>query len=171
MGIKISDHEQTIRILTIERPPVNALNEKEIEALINAVKEAMLSPHIKAVVITGAGKVFVAGADMDKLAIADQHTSREMADGVKALHLEMREGPKPIIAAINGMAAGGGLELAMACDIRIANKTSHMGLPEVTLGVLPGAGGTQMLPRLIGLGKSLELMLQGNIITAAKASG
>ena len=119
MTINITDHENTIRILTIDRPPVNALNEKEVGALFCAVKEAMQDACIRAVIITGAGKVFVAGADVDKLADAGEKEARQMAEGVKALHREMRRGPKPVIAAINGMAAGGGLELAMACDIRI----------------------------------------------------
>ena len=169
MTINITDHETSIRILTIDRPPVNALNESEVEALFFAVKEAMQDACIRAVIITGAGKVFVAGADVDKLFDAGEKEARQMAEGVKALHREMRGGPKPVIAAINGMAAGGGLELAMACDIRIADVKARMGLPEVTLGVLPGAGGTQLLPRLTGLGKALELMLQGHIITASQA--
>lgn len=169
MSIKTFDHKQSIRILTINRPPVNALNEEEVDALLESVKGAMRDPRIKAVILTGAGKVFVAGADIDKLAAADKQAAREIVAGVKALHQEIRKGPKPVIAAINGMAAGGGLELAMACDIRIADKESRMGLPEVTLGVLPGAGGTQMLPRLIGLGKASLLMLQGSIITATEA--
>lgn len=169
MSIKISDYKQQIRVMTIERPPVNALNEQEVAALSRAVKLAMQDSKVRAVIITGAGKIFVAGADVDKLACADKTEARKMAAGIKALHREMREGAKPVIAAINGMAAGGGLELAMACDIRIADKKARLGLPEVTLGVLPGAGGTQLLPRMIGLGKALELMLQGSIITAADA--
>jgi enoyl-CoA hydratase/carnithine racemase len=169
MSVKISEPEQAIRVLTIDRPPVNALNEEVVDMLSTAVNEAIQDQHIKAVIITGSGKVFVAGADVEKLAAADKGAAREIVAGVKALHRMLRTGPKPVIAAINGMAAGGGLELAMACDIRIADKDSLMGLPEVTLGVLPGAGGTQMLPRLVGLGKSLELMLQGRIVTADEA--
>ena len=169
MAINTFDFEEIIRVLTIDRPPVNALNEDEVEALLQATRAAMNDPQVRVVVITGTGKVFVGGADMDRLASADEEIARSMVLGVKALHSELRAGPKPVIAALNGMAAGGGLELAMACDIRIAAKEARMGLPEVTLGVLPGAGGTQMLPRLVGVGKAMEMMLSGRIISAEEA--
>jgi len=169
MAIKMSNTDGMVRVLTIDRPPVNALNEEEVDGLSRAVESALGDPGVRALVITGAGRVFVGGADLDRLASADKDTGREMVRGIKALHEMLRKGTKPVIAAINGMAAGGGLELAMACDIRIADEKARMGLPEVGLGVLPGAGGTQMLPRLVGLGKALEMMLSGNIITAQEA--
>jgi enoyl-CoA hydratase/carnithine racemase len=169
MSIQASDPIKKVRLLTIDRPPVNALNGEMVDELTEAVLSAMGDPRVKAMVITGSGKVFVAGADLDRLGDADETAARLMVTGVKRLHRELRKGPKPVIAAMNGAALGGGLELAMACDIRIADKKAGMGLPEVTLGVLPGAGGTQMLPRLIGLGKALELMLSGKIISADEA--
>jgi enoyl-CoA hydratase len=122
------------------------------------------------VVITGAGeKAFAAGADLEELQGCDTAAGRILVTRVKGVMDKLRRGPKPVIAAINGLAAGGGLELAMSCDIRIADKITGLGLPEVTLGVLPGAGGTQMLPRLIGMGRALEMMLTGKIISADQA--
>lgn len=158
-----------IRILTIDRPPVNALNDETVSELREAVKSAMEDKEIRVLVITGSKEIFVAGADLEVLAKADQDIAREVVSRVKFLHHEIQSGPKPVLAAINGVAAGGGLELAMACDVRIADKNARLGLPEVTLGVMPGAGGTQMLPRLIGIGKALELMLSGTVITADEA--
>ncbi len=169
MSINVTDHDNGIRILTIDRPPVNALNEETVQALLDNVVESASDPHIRAIIITGEGKFFVAGADVDKLLEADSGKACDIVRGVKALHQKMRSAPQPVIAAINGLAAGGGLELAMACDIRIAAQSAGMGLPEVTLGVLPGAGGTQMLPRLIGMGKAMELMFTGRIISASQA--
>ncbi len=169
MNVNIENPVSGVRVLTIDRPPVNALNEEIVDELRDAVKAAMLDGRVRVLVITGAGKIFVAGADLDRLLAADMDAGRKMADGVKGLHREMRQGGKPVIAAINGMAAGGGLELAMACDVRIADQNARMGLPEVTLGVLPGAGGTQMLPRLVGAGKAMEMMFTGMIIDANDA--
>jgi enoyl-CoA hydratase/carnithine racemase len=169
MYIRMADIDRSVRVLTIDRPPVNALNEEVIDELNQAVQAAMLDGNIRAIVITGAGKMFVAGADLDRLAAADETRGRGLVSCVKALHHIMAKGTKPVIAAINGVAAGGGLELAMACDIRIAEKNARLGLPEATLGVIPGAGGTQMMPRLIGLGKALELMLTGQLISSEEA--
>lgn len=169
MTISVTEHSSAIRILTIDHPPVNALDQATINALSEAVAEASKESVIRVIIITGAGKVFVAGADLDQLARWDSASARENVTQVKAVLGSLRESPKLIIAAMNGMAAGGGLELALSCDIRIAAKDASLGLPEVTLGVLPGAGGTQLLPRLIGLGRALEMMTTGRILTAEQA--
>ena len=169
MSILISQHHSYVQTLTIDHPPVNALNQETVTALADAVEAATKDPEIRVIVITGAGKIFVAGADLEELALWNERAALENVSRVKTMMSMLRNCPKPVIAAINGMAAGGGLELAMACDIRIAQQGIQMGLPEVTLGVLPGAGGTQMLPRLIGTGKALELLLTGRLVSALQA--
>lgn len=167
MGVNISDHGETVRIVRIDHPPVNALDNPTMEAFGEAVDRAMQDSAVRVLVVTGEGdKTFAAGADLEELAACDVDAGRKLVGRVKAIMGKLRQGPKPVIAAINGLAAGGGLELAMACDIRIADARAGLGLPEVTLGVLPGSGGTQMLPRLIGVGRALTLMLSGRIITA-----
>lgn len=132
MGIKESNQGRETRVLTIDRPPVNALDDEIVKELAEAVGIAMSDPEIRVLVITGAGKFFVAGADVGKLAACNREDGRKTVSRVKALQSLLRKGPKPVIAALNGMAAGGGLELAMACDIRIADKEARMGLPEAT---------------------------------------
>ncbi|GAB6147404.1 enoyl-CoA hydratase/isomerase family protein [Desulfocicer niacini] len=169
MPILISHYNDSVRILTIDHPPVNALDQETIDALADAVKAAEKAPEIRVIVITGAGKLFVAGADLEELAVWDEKAGLENVSHVKLVMAMLRRCSKPVIAAINGLAAGGGLELAMACDIRIAQQGIRMGLPEVTLGVLPGAGGTQMLPRLVGVGKAFEMMLTGELVSVDQA--
>lgn len=166
MSVKVSDHHTNIRVLTIDRPPVNALDGGTMGALSDTVEAAMQDDAIRVVIVTGAGeKAFAAGADLEELQRCGTAAGRVLVTRVKETMAKLRQGPKPVIAAINGLAAGGGLELAMACDIRIAAPAAGLGLPEVTLGVIPGAGGTQMLPRLIGVGRALEMMLTGRIIS------
>lgn len=169
MHIQESNQGKNIRVLTIDRPPVNALDDEIVAQLSAAVQSAMSDPEVRVLIITGAGKCFVAGADIDRLLVCNRNEGREMVSRVKAFQSLLRKGSKPVIAAVNGMAAGGGLELAMACDIRIADQKALLGLPEATLGVIPGAGGTQMLPRLVGIGRALELMFSGKLIRAEEA--
>jgi enoyl-CoA hydratase/carnithine racemase len=167
MAVHATDEHSAIRVLTIDRPPVNALDGVTMEALAAALDQAMAEPSVRVIVLTGAGeKAFAAGADLDELQKCDSGAGRNLVTGVKGTMARIRRGPKPVIAAINGLAAGGGLELAMSCDIRIADQAAGLGLPEVSLGVLPGAGGTQLLPRLVGMGRALEMMLTGKIISA-----
>ncbi len=137
MSIRVSDQGKKTRVLTIERPPVNALDDETVMELTEAVETAMTDPGVCVLVITGAGKFFVAGADLDRLAACNREEGRQTVSRVKKLHSLLRKGPKPVIAALNGLAAGGGLELAMACDIRIAAADVGVGLPEATLGVIP----------------------------------
>jgi enoyl-CoA hydratase len=141
-----------------------------MKAVSEAVDGAMQDDAIRVLILTGAGeKTFAAGADLEELQACDAAAGRALVTGVKTVMAKLRQGPKPVIAAINGLAAGGGLELAMACDIRIADRSAGLGLPEVRLGVMPGAGGTQILPRLVGMGRALEMMLTGKIISAEQA--
>ena len=170
MSVHQSTQETHIRILTIDNPPVNPLDKETWAALSEAIDDAMASTDIRTIVITGAGeKAFVAGANLNELQTYDAQAGQQMVTEIKGIMAKLRNGPKPSIAAINGLAAGGGLELAMGCDIRIVERSAMLGLPEVTLGVLPGAGGTQLLPRLVGIGTALKMLLTGELISAEKA--
>ncbi len=160
-----------LALITIRRPEkLNALNQAVISELGEAFRMAREDASVKALILTGAGeKAFVAGADIGELANADaleaEHLSRRGQDIFRALET-MR---KPSVAAINGFALGGGLELAMCCTIRIASPNAKLGQPEVKLGIVPGYGATQRLPRLVGRGRALELLLSGESIDAAEA--
>jgi enoyl-CoA hydratase len=169
MGVVAANQGDKIRVLTMDRPPVNAMNDEMVRDLSEAVQDAMADKDVAVLVITGAGRFFAAGADVEELAVCNREGGERTVSAVKGFQTLLRRGPKPVIAAINGMAAGGGFELAMACDIRIAAKDVKLGLPEATLGVIPGAGGTQMLPRLAGIGKALELMFSGGLIPGEEA--
>jgi enoyl-CoA hydratase len=164
--------QQRIKYITINRESkLNALNQATLAELQVAFTDAFNNPAIGGVIITGAGaKAFVAGADISEFADFDIEGGTALArNNQKNVFDLIANGNKPVIAAINGFALGGGLELAMACHIRIAAETAKMGLPEVTLGLLPGYGGTQRLTQLIGKGKALEMILTADMITAAEA--
>jgi enoyl-CoA hydratase/carnithine racemase len=160
-----------IAYVTLNRPKVlNALNTKTWENLRTAFEAARDDDEVRGVIITGAGdKAFIAGADINELAQLTAIKGEESSSfGQAVLNLVENLG-KPVIAAINGFALGGGCETAMACTIRIASETAKFGQPEVKLGVLPGGGGTQRLPRLVGKGRALQLILTGEMITAQEA--
>ena len=163
--------EDRVATLTIDHAPVNALNQPTLLELNEAVDEVIANPNIKAVVITGAGQLaFVAGADITeftKIETADQ--ARIVSQSVQAIYNKIEQAPKPFIAAINGVALGGGLELAMACHMRVIGDRAKVGQPEINLGIIPGWGGTQRLPRLVGSAKAIELILTGDAITAQEA--
>ena len=163
--------EERVAILTIDHPPVNALNQPTLKELNAAVDEVIANPDVKAVVITGAGQVaFVAGADITEFAnIQNADQARSVSSSVHAIFNKIERSPKPFIAAINGVALGGGLELAMACHMRIIGDRAKVGQSEIKLGIIPGWGGTQRLPRLVGTAKALELILTGDSITAQEA--
>jgi enoyl-CoA hydratase len=133
--------------------------------------DAFANPHIGGIIITGAGaKAFVAGADISEFATFSVEQGSELSRAGHAQVFDLiANGPKPVIAAINGFALGGGLELAMACHIRVASDNAKLGLPEVTLGLIPGYGGTQRLTQLVGRGKALEMIMTADMITAAHA--
>ena len=160
-----------IAYVTLNRPKVlNALNRKTWEDLRTAFEAARADAAVHGVILTGAGdKAFIAGADISELAhLSAVEAEESSSNGQSVLNLVEDLG-KPVIAAINGFALGGGCETAMACTIRIAVESAKFGQPEVKLGILPGGGGTQRLPRLIGKGRALQLILTGEMITAQEA--
>lgn len=152
-----------IALLTIDSPPVNALSDALRAALRNAFVEAERDHDVTAVVLTGAGDSFIAGADLREMALPPQPPS--LPDVV----LAMEACTKPIVAALNGAALGGGLEVALACDLRIASPRATLGLPETRLGLVPGSGGTQRLPRLVGMAKAIEMIGQAKVVKAKEA--
>jgi enoyl-CoA hydratase len=165
------ERDGAVAILTINRPKVlNALNTQTLDELRRAILELKQDDSTRVVVLTGAGeKSFVAGADINELAVQTPISGREHAlRGQHVLDLIEHMG-KPVIAAINGYALGGGCELAMACTLRLAAETARLGQPEIALGLIPGYGGTQRLARLVGKGAAMELMLTGAPISAADA--
>jgi enoyl-CoA hydratase len=158
--------------LTLARPEaLNALNATLIAELAHAIEEAQEDPAVRVIVLTGAGdRAFVAGADIKEFADFGVESGRELAaKGQEILFNRVEHSAKPVIAAINGFALGGGLELALAAHVRIASEKAKMGLPEVSLGLIPGYGGTQRLPQIVGKGKALEMILTGRAIDAQEA--
>jgi len=156
--------------VTVNRPAaMNALNKATIAELVEAMTDARDDPGVKGVIVTGAGKAFVAGADINELALLDAIASERSTAVGQGLMSLVEDLGKPVIAAVNGFALGGGCELAMACTIRIASEHAKFGQPEVKLGVIPGYGGTQRLPRLVGKGRALQLILTGDLVDAHEA--
>jgi enoyl-CoA hydratase len=163
--------EEGIAILKVNRPKVlNALNRATLLEIQRALKELEKDPGVRVLIITGEGeKAFVAGADISEMAPMNPKEAFEFSKlGHETLRL-LEEFPSPVIAAVNGYALGGGLELVLACDIILASENARLGLPEVTLGICPGFGGTQRLPRLIGKARAKELIFTGEMIDAKKA--
>src|SRR5256886_3865214 len=165
------DVRDGILIVTIDRPKVlNALNAATIEEIYHIFATAHDDPTVKAVILTGGGqKAFGAGADINELARKTPFTGKQTSERGQFVLAYIERFPKPVIAAINGFALGGGCEIALACHIRIASEKAQIGLPEVTLGIIPGYGGTQRMARLLGKGKALELICTGDRIGAAEA--
>ncbi|MFO7983631.1 MAG: enoyl-CoA hydratase-related protein [Desulfuromonadales bacterium] len=160
-----------VATLTINRPKaLNALNSETLHELDRAFAELESDSEIRAVILTGAGeKAFVAGGDISAMQSCDPVAAREMALLAQSVFDRIERSPKPVIAAINGFALGGGCELALCCDLRIAGESAKLAQPEINLGIIPGWAGTQRLPRLIGKGRALELLLTGDMITAKEA--
>jgi len=165
------DREGAVAVVTINRPKVlNALNTQTIEELRRAMEELERDAVVRAIVLTGAGeKSFVAGADINELAVLTPAEGQEHARKGQAVFDAIEHLGKPVVAAINGFALGGGCELAMACTMRVAADTARLGQPEINLGIMPGYAGSQRLPRLVGKGIALEMLLTGDMITAARA--
>jgi enoyl-CoA hydratase len=160
-----------VAVLTVNRPKVlNALNAETIAELDAAISQLAADSEVRAVVLTGAGeKAFVAGADINELARSTPVSGRETALRGQSVLGRLETMGKPVLAAINGFALGGGLELALACHLRLAVEEAKLGLPEVKLGIIPGYGGTQRLARLVGKGRALEWILSGEMMDAAEA--
>ena len=162
-----------ILTITIQRPQaLNALNAEVIKQLAEAIDVAQTDSEVKTIVVTGSGdKAFVAGADIKEFADYSGKAGKALAQqGQDSLFNRIERSSKPVIAAVNGFALGGGLELALACHIRIASDNARMGLPEVSLGVIPGYGGTQRLPQIVGKGKAMEMILSAKMIDADDAA-
>ncbi len=159
-----------VAMIRVNRPEkLNALDILTRREIVGAFEQLRVDPEVRVVVITGAGdKAFIAGADINEFAGRTALQQREIMRNSRAFDV-MEDFPKPVIAMINGYALGGGCELAMACDIRIASSRARLGQPEIKLGIIPGGGGTQRLPRLIGEGKAMELILTGDMISAEEA--
>lgn len=162
---------ENIAIIRIDRPEaMNSLNEQVLTELDAQIEETESDPQIKAIIITGEGRVFVAGADIAAMQGLDEKAGYAFGRLGQKVFRRIETMDKVVIAAVNGFALGGGCELAMACDIRIAGEKAKFGQPEVSLGITPGYSGTQRLPRLVGKAKAMELILTGSIITAEAAA-
>jgi enoyl-CoA hydratase len=170
--VRVDEPEEGIRVLTVDRPEkLNALNAQVLEELDRAIASAESDAKLRCLIVTGSGeKSFIAGADIGELATLTPVEGREHSRRGQALLNRIERLPFPTIAAINGYAYGGGLELAMACTLRVASENARMGLPETSLGILPGYGGTQRLARHVGRARALELVLTSDKgLTAAEA--
>jgi enoyl-CoA hydratase len=167
----VTQLSEGIYTITINRPDkLNALNKDVFTDLDTAVNEIQNNPAIKSAIVTGAGsKAFVAGADITEFAGLDKTAAMALAKRGQDIFFKIEQSKKPIVAAVNGFALGGGCELAMACHFRIAGDNAKFGQPEVNLGLIPGYGGTQRLTQLIGKGRAIELLISGNMIDANTA--
>ncbi len=165
------EKDGALAIISIDRPKVlNALNDETIAEIDNCFSTIAEDKSILCVILTGGGeKSFVAGADINELSTWDVISSCAKSDKGHALMFKIENLPQPVIAVINGFALGGGCELAMACDIRLASNKAKIGQPEISLGIIPGYGGTQRLPRLVGAGKAKQMILTGDFIDADEA--
>jgi 3-hydroxyacyl-CoA dehydrogenase len=161
--IKTADREG-VRIITIDNAPVNAISAAVRTGLLNETKAAIADPKVKAIVVTGAGRAFVAGADIREFGKPPAQGVPTLRDNIAALEAS----PKTVVAAINGAAAGGGLEIALGCHYRVAHPKAVLGLPEVNLGTIPGASGTQRLPRAVGVPAALDMIVNGVLVPAAR---
>jgi enoyl-CoA hydratase len=165
------ERDGAVAVVTINRPKVlNALNGQTLDELEHALNELRADGDVRALVLTGAGeKAFVAGADINELAVLTPVQGKEHARRGQLLFDAIEHLGKPVIAAVNGFALGGGCELAMACTLRVAADTARFGQPEINLGLIPGYAGSQRLPRLVGKGIALEILLTGEMISAVRA--
>jgi enoyl-CoA hydratase len=162
--------DDRIATITVDRPDkLNALNDALMAELGRAIDDAVARDDVGAVLLTGAGRAFVAGADIAELASQSATEGKARAERGQRVFRRFERSPKPTLAAVNGFALGGGCELAMACHLRIASDAAKFGQPEVKLGIVPGYGATQRLPRLVGKGRALQLLLTGEMIDAAEA--
>lgn len=171
MANVLTELNKHIFTITLNRPDkLNALNQETLSQLKQAAEEAAQNDDVRVIIITGSGeKAFVAGADINELAKTNAITGMQFAQYGQQVFNAIENCGKPVIAAVNGFALGGGCELAMACHLRIASDNARFGQPEIKLGVIPGFGGTQRLTRLVGKGKAMEMNLLGDMVSADKA--
>jgi enoyl-CoA hydratase/carnithine racemase len=169
MSLVRFEQREAVAVLTLDRPPMNALSADLVADLVIAI-DAASAPGVRAVVVTGAPH-FAAGADISgfQALMRDGASGADLGELLGEALIRLEALPKPVIAAVRGYALGGGLELAMACDLRVLAQGAKVGQPEVKLGLIPGAGGTQRLPRLVGIGRARELVYTGRMIDAAEA--
>ena len=166
----ITEIEGQIGIITINNPKANTLSSNVIQELNHVLNELENNQQIRSLIITGHGdKFFIAGAEINEFLNKNSSEGRDHVRQIQFVLNRIQNFPKPIIAAINGYCLGGGLELAMSCDIMYASENTKMGQPEISLGIIPGGGGTQRLPKLVGKGKAKELMYTGDQISADEA--
>ena len=164
--LEVADGIGTIRL---DRPPINALNDQLTSELADAARAAAESDEIRAVIIYGGEKVFAGGADIKQMAEASYAEMAARSGRLQAAMGLIAGIPKPVVAAITGYALGGGLELALSADFRVAGESARVGQPEILLGIIPGAGGTQRLPRLVGPARAKDLIFSGRMVKAAEA--
>lgn len=166
----LEERKDQVAVLTLNRPDVmNSFNFGMLRALKDRVEAIHFDPDVRVVIITGAGKAFCAGADLKERVTLSEQQVREFIYTIRNLFTFIENMNKPVIAGVNGIALGGGTELALACDLRIVSEAASMGLTETRLAVIPGAGGTQRLPRLVGRGKAKELIFTGRRVDAGEA--
>lgn len=168
LDVRLHDSILTITINRVDK--LNALDVRTIDEIQKAIQKAYEEEEVKGIIFTGAGeKAFVAGADISEIAEISELNARKFSERGQEVFKLIETCPKPVIAAVNGFALGGGCELALSCHIRVASENAKFGLPEVTLGIIPGYGGTQRLTHLVGKGKALELIMTGEMISAQEA--
>ena len=169
-NLVVQERAQWLEV-TIQRPKaLNALNRQTMDELSAVVQQLERTPELRGMILTGAGeKAFVAGADISELADLDPAQAAQFALRGQAVFTSIERCGRPVIAGVNGFALGGGCELALSCHLRVLARTARIGLPEVGLGVIPGFGGTQRLARVVGLGRALEILLSGEMISAEEA--
>ncbi|WP_338450178.1 enoyl-CoA hydratase-related protein [Niallia oryzisoli] len=164
------DIENKVATVTINRAPVNALNSQVYQELSRVIDEIDANDDVNVIILTGAGeKAFVAGADINEMAGADLVTVVKNNKVARNMFKKVENSTKPVIAALNGLALGGGLEIALACDLRIASENAKFAFPEVGLGIIPGGGGTQRLQKIVGQGIAKELLFTGTMFSAEQA--
>lgn len=162
--------EKGIALMEINNPPMNALSTPVLRDIKDTIAKALSDSAVRVVIFTGAGKAFIAGADINEIKALNtaKAGSTYLTNGQDILNM-IEKADKPFIAAINGFCLGGGMELALACHMRLADESAQMGLPEIKLGIIPGYAGTQRTPRLIGKGRAYEMVLSGNFISGTQA--
>lgn len=163
------DESTGVGTIRLDRPPMNAINDDVVRELEIVAREATFNDKVRAVVVTGGDKIFAAGADIKEMSVRTPAEMMNKMGALQAAFTSLEEIPKVVIAAINGYALGGGCELALACDLRVMAENGHIGQPEILLGIIPGAGGTQRLPRLVGPARAKDIIFSGRFLKASEA--